>query len=515
MGLNEKQTELWVESEDRARRVSEDAFSENGALDLSLHVMKRPLLWEGRRINRVVGRTGKKALDFRGCEVKHMRQGMKSKKIRIAYDVSACGELYSGSGEYRRKITTVSRAIENIADRLVASDEFELSMTGCYGGDSQPALTNAKARIYWEECWREKRGAGQRVPFLEAVRSRTGLLPAYYRAFVESSGWERPKISRLKQIWRSGLRKLAQWDAKPREMAGGLDLFHSPYRPLPKQETTGGVPLVMTVYDLMSCEGLDDLFHKKRLREVYKRFDLHRGWAICASESVRKDFCAATGVAMERTAVARLAAEPVFRPIPERVPLQRLFSERKIPDGPYFLGVSSPQPHKNLPFLIRCFQQIALEPGGEQLRLFLVGSVNEGTGQADIDRQIDAISCVKDRIFQLGAVSDEELALLYSHCTAFVFPSLSEGFALPPLEAMQCGAPVISSNTASLPEVTGDAALMLDLKDERTLIEAMREIVLNPHRRSELSARGIRRAAQFSWDRTAEIVMETYRKALR
>lgn len=443
---------------------------------------------------------------------------MKQRKIRIAYDVSCC----AGYHGHREKTTGVGRVIESIAGRVADSGEFELWMTGCYGGDPRPAYTSAKARIYWEERWRDadKHGVseGCGASFLESTRSRTGLYPFYSRALAVANDWDDGLISPPARVWRKSLNALARWDVKAGARAdganGGFDLFHSPFNPLPGKEVTGAAPLVLTVHDLLPLNDPGESVSKMMLQEKLKRLDPHRDWAICVSDFTRKELCAAIGLPEERTVVAPLAAEPVFRPIRSRDGLAKLLAERKIPSGPYFLSVANPQPRKNIPLLVRSFQQLASEPGGERVHLFLVGSQKLGWGQEAINEQIATVPAVRDRIFQLGAVSDEELALLYSHCTAFVFPSLSEGFGLPPLEAMQCGAPVICSNATSLPEVTGDAARSVPPEDGQALVEAMREIAVSPPLRAELSERSIRRAAQFSWDKTATIVMETYRKAI-
>ncbi len=114
----------------------------------------------------------------------------------------------------------------------------------------------------------------------------------------------------------------------------------------------------------------------------------------------------------------------------------------------------------------------------------------------------------------VGYIDDPNvLACLYSGCEAFVFPSLYEGFGLPVLEAMQCGAPVITSNVTALPEVAGDAALLVDPTDPEAIAQAIRRVLTDPELRAELRARGLRRAQQFSWARTARLTAEAYRFA--
>jgi glycosyltransferase involved in cell wall biosynthesis len=111
-----------------------------------------------------------------------------------------------------------------------------------------------------------------------------------------------------------------------------------------------------------------------------------------------------------------------------------------------------------------------------------------------------------------GYISDEDLPVLYSAATAFVFPSLYEGFGLPPLEAMACGTPVLCSNASSLPEVVGDAALLFDPEEPEAIAEALRTTAKDAALRERLRVEGLRRAAEFSWDRAARETVEVYRR---
>jgi len=114
-----------------------------------------------------------------------------------------------------------------------------------------------------------------------------------------------------------------------------------------------------------------------------------------------------------------------------------------------------------------------------------------------------------------GYVPDEELSALYSGALAFIYMSLYEGFGLPPLEAMQCGVPVIASNTSSLPEVVGDAGIMLDPQDVEGLSRAMKELITNVYFNEELARRSAEQAARFKWDRCVEETTAAYRFALK
>ena len=178
--------------------------------------------------------------------------------------------------------------------------------------------------------------------------------------------------------------------------------------------------------------------------------------------------------------------------------------------GRYLLWVGSVQPRKNPTRLVEAFLCATQEDSSVQL--VLAGNHATPLGAALQKRFAEAIR--QRRIVLTGYVEDEALACLYSGCEAFVFPSLYEGFGLPVLEAMQCGAPVITSNTTALPEVAGDAALLVDPEDAEAIAAAIRRIIGEPELRATLRARGFARARQFSWEETARRTAEVYHLAL-
>ena len=183
------------------------------------------------------------------------------------------------------------------------------------------------------------------------------------------------------------------------------------------------------------------------------------------------------------------------------------------PGSPYLLSLSTLEPRKNLAHTIRSFAAIVQSNAAPGLHLVLAGG--KGWLFDDIIYEIKlAGTAVRDRIILTGFVEDTDLAPLYSGATAFVFPSLYEGFGLPPLEAMQCGTPVITSNTSSLPEVVGDAGIMLDPKDQDGLCQAMLDVYNKPELRSQMSQKSLAQAAKFSWERCAEETISAYRTAI-
>lgn len=181
--------------------------------------------------------------------------------------------------------------------------------------------------------------------------------------------------------------------------------------------------------------------------------------------------------------------------------------ERSAPPRPYFLYIGRPDPHKNLSRLISAFAQL---PSALSCDLWIAGPPDPRyTPQLQTQAQDLGIA---DRIRWLDYVPYAELPVLLNQAIGFVFPSLWEGFGFPVLEAMACGAPVITSNLSSLPEVAGDAALLVDPASERELTAAMYTLLTDERTRVELRSVGLQRAAQFSWQKTAEATAQVLRK---
>jgi glycosyltransferase involved in cell wall biosynthesis len=151
--------------------------------------------------------------------------------------------------------------------------------------------------------------------------------------------------------------------------------------------------------------------------------------------------------------------------------------------------------------------------GIEDLYFVLVGT--KGWDFDSIFDRLNSCTLSRDRFIVTGFVPDEHLAAIYSEAMMFVYPSLYEGFGLPPLEAMQCGVPVITSNTSSLPEVLGNAGIMIDPKNSSELENAMYSLYANEELRKHLSEKGMERAKLFSWQKCAEQTVDVYRKSIQ
>lgn len=228
---------------------------------------------------------------------------------------------------------------------------------------------------------------------------------------------------------------------------------------------------------------------------------------ICISESARQDLLRFHRLPEDRIRVVHNGLSPHFSPpAPEAVAKLR----QKLTDGrPFLLFLGVLQPRKNIPALITAYAR-SREAG---LTLPLVVAGGRGWGDQVIFDRVKELG-LTEHVHFTGRIPDEELPLLYGSAEVFVFPSLYEGFGWPPLEAMACGTPVICSNASSLPEVVGDAAVLIDPRDTAGLAHALLRVAGDKSLREQLRSRGLQRAAQFSWKRCADEVWRVYEEIL-
>jgi glycosyltransferase involved in cell wall biosynthesis len=229
---------------------------------------------------------------------------------------------------------------------------------------------------------------------------------------------------------------------------------------------------------------------------------------IAISQHTKATLVEALGCPEEKIDVVLYGVDPtVFRPI--SVPSG--FRSRCGLDGGsrYVLYVGAESPRKNLPRLLQAFAM--LRERMPDVRLVKVGTPEYLPQFRQLKQLIDALDLEQYVLF-VDHPPEEELVAFYNVADLFVFPSLYEGFGLPPLEAMACGTPVVCSNAASLPEVVGDAAITVDPYDVEALAEAMRRVLANADLQQDLRRRGLERAAGFTWERTARETVQVYRE---
>ena len=294
-------------------------------------------------------------------------------------------------------------------------------------------------------------------------------------------------------------------------------VFHTPHSAVPevvRQHPT--VSVIQTVYDMipfllpetMTAEYRD--YYADILRRICPEDHV-----ITISDSARADFCNHTGFAEDRVHVIPLAAnEELFRPCHDLERLAAVRARHGIPEGPYLLSVCTFEPRKNLRHLVRSFVELLrAHPELSDLSLVLTGG--QGWMFEPILAELAGTSLPSGRIITTGYVPDADLAPLYSGALAFLYLSRYEGFGLPPLEAMQCGTPVIVSNTSSLPEVVGEAGILLSPDDQDGLCQAMLDLYGHSHRRDRFIEKSIQQARRFSWEKNVRQTLGVYNVAAK
>ena len=270
--------------------------------------------------------------------------------------------------------------------------------------------------------------------------------------------------------------------------------------------------IVVTVHDVM-FERHPEYFAPAMLAQLRARVPStmrRASTVLTSSEFSKQDIVARFHLPPEKVVVAYLAPDPMYQPLRD---LARLAAVRqRYGTGERFvLFVGALKPNKNLQRVVEAYVRLR-RADALRHRLVLVGA-----GDIADDATFASVrgSGYADDIIFTGHVSDEEVVSLYNAAEVFVHPSLFEGFGLPPLEAMACGTPVITANTTSLPEVVGDAAVQVDPLDVEALAGAMARVTGDAGLRAELRARGLERAGQFTWEKTARATLQVYRQVAR
>lgn len=267
-------------------------------------------------------------------------------------------------------------------------------------------------------------------------------------------------------------------------------------------------PIVVTVHDL-SWIRFPQTHPPERVRALDRHFQ--RGLAradrvITDSGHVRTELIETFGLPGEQVRAIPLAASEIFVPVPASVARPRL-APYGLQPGQFFLSVGTLEPRKNLPRVVQAYRSLP-EPLQSRLPLVLVG--NTGWSPGPLEQALRPL-IANGRVRRLGYLPQPDLAIVTASALALVYPSLYEGFGLPPLEAMHCGVPPIVSTASSMSEVTGDAALQVDPADPQAIAAAMTRLAEDTSLRRRLGETGRARAASYSWRRCAGETIEVYR----
>jgi len=292
------------------------------------------------------------------------------------------------------------------------------------------------------------------------------------------------------------------------------DLVHIPLNRVPLLMIR---PYVVTIHDMSNL-----LFEEEHssFRMQLRRFRFRRGLmraqrVIAVSEATKRDVENLLGVPPDRICRVYNAPDPAFFQRASNPGQQQgRILERYQIHYPFLLYAGNIRPHKNIPRLVEAFavvrDQLASHPVYKDMRLVIIGdTISENLAV----RQSVIRSRVENVVRFLGFVPFDTLRCFYESAAGFVFPSRHEGFGLPPLEAMACGTPVVTSNVSSLPEVVGDAAVLVNPENVFDIARGIRDVLLDEELRARLIRRGREQAARFSWSWTARQVLEIYKEA--
>lgn len=435
--------------------------------------------------------------------------------MKVIYDISVLGV-----GKYNPLAKTgVARVIENVAYGLARSKECDLVF---YESLSCDILNACLSYINDHESFKSVSMAysSQVLNLYNKVRELKKMIESSSQ--ITEIAINKPLddlIQELTEYCQKSLSSVEQaYDQTQLNYLKKTDIFHANYYPINNQaKTISHLHKFMTVCDIIPIK-YPELFGIKNKEDhiVYQSLasiDKDKDWIICISQYTKNELCDYIGIDEGRVFVTHLGANKnLFYPCLDYANKAHVKKKYGIPDFPYLLSLSTLEPRKNIAHLIKCFVKLVQQEKIEDLQLVLVGS--HGWDYHNILQEIANNSSIKDRIIVTGRVADEDLATIYSDAMVFIYPSLYEGFGLPPLEAMQCGTPVITSNTSSLPEVVGNAGIMVDPQDIDVLCHSILKVYKTPSLRSAMSLKSLDQSKKFSWEKCTQKTIDSYRISL-
>jgi glycosyltransferase involved in cell wall biosynthesis len=421
--------------------------------------------------------------------------------MKILYEASNLGLGHIDS----KSRAGIFRYVESVLEQLTINPDIDIAIT---------TTTNFYNCIFTKN-YLESEKPEWRERFLNSYTGRIGSADYYLTVLNNIHKNEaRDIFNKAKRKLQSLFIDFLAKSSKPSDINDSFDIYHSFYHPFSQKHKINSTHRVITIHDMIPLlmpryfnQGFEHQFFK-----IINMIDVNSDWAIAVSESTKKDFCYFSKMPEDRVFVTPLAANSKFYQEMELNKIESAYQKYKIPVGKYILGLSTLEPRKNTAFLIECFYKILLENKLQDIYLILVGA--KGWLFKEIFDMAETQPDLLENIIFTGYIQDSDLSAIYSGATCFVYPSFYEGFGLPPLEAMQCGVPVITSNTSSLPEVVGDAGILIDPKDKDQLCQAMLNVLNDETLRENLKQKSLERAKQFSWEKCANETVEIYKKII-
>lgn len=338
-------------------------------------------------------------------------------------------------------------------------------------------------------------GAAPQMDYLAWLSHRQEFMPGISQRIAGVSG---------ERVWRRVIWEQTALPVGARRE--GVDLLHGMAFSVP---VLGPCRSVVTIFDMSFA--LFPAYHPRGRRlylSLVTRLSVRAARRVIAiSESTRHDICRVLGVEPDKVAVIPLGVGDEYRPLPDNE--QEAFRARH-GIGRYIFFEGTIEPRKNLVRLVRAYAR--LRQGGAISHKLVIGGA-PGWGYAALQAEIESLGLGGDVVL-LGYVDRGESPLWYAAADLSVYPSLYEGFGLPPLEAMACGTPVVAAASSSLPEVVGDAGVLVPPLNVDALAEAMRSLLRDPEKRRSLSERGLARARSYTWAETARATASLYASCL-
>jgi len=392
----------------------------------------------------------------------------------------------NGSGQY---LLHLLHALAEV-DR---QNEYVLLGAKPVGAGLAPALVSSKFSSSLEEREGGRRGQGQALPLQVSFPYQVSSVPAFAQRNenVEKLVWE-------------------QLTGPAAARKAGVDLFHVPYFAPPLYART---PIIVTIHDVIPFRlpayraGAKVVAYMRLVARAAQKATL----VITVSQHAKQDIMDVLHIPAERIRVIYEAAGEEY--IPTDAETVARVRERYGVGEQYIFYLGGLDLRKNVLQLVRAFAHLCTQLHNPNVQLLISGDPAKQAGPFFPDpRPVAEELGVADRVIY-RFVEDEDKSAMYSGASLFVFPSLYEGFGLPPLEAMSCGAAVVCSNRTSLPEVVGDAALSVDPNDTPALAEALRHVLIERSLQDDLRRRSLQRAAQFSWHKAAMETLAAYEEA--
>lgn len=287
-----------------------------------------------------------------------------------------------------------------------------------------------------------------------------------------------------------------------------IDLLHSPHYTMPLWTT---IPVVVTYHDMtfFLYPGYHTLVKRFFFPFMIRQSAHHSSALIAVSESTRQDAIRLLGISPKNITTTLLGYDSSFAPIEDQIYLEQVRHKYHLP-ARFIFNVGTIEPRKNQLALLNAFDVLAeTDPN---IALVLVGGA--GWYYNQLSQQMIK-SPNRDRIYLIGYVDRADMPALYNLAEVFVYPSIYEGFGLPLVEALACGRPIITSNISALPEIVGDAGLLVSPNDQNQLSQAIRKLLEDKDLATEIRQKALIRAKEFSWHKTAEQTLEIYERVNR